>query len=261
MDKFQCDRCGKCCFVFNQRERPIRFLPDEPIITMSFLAIHKLKNPRLDIFHRVKEDFKQIIGGKTYFVVPTSAEIQPFLREEEKDLIPYASDCASDCMFLQRFDSPQADEESTSCQIHSTNPKMCRDYPSSKGNVCLNQPERKYTREFYTYQHTKIGFAIAPLRSLFSSLFNQPFAAEILTILMDFGTFSAEHLREFFSAEFHVDPHTFDSTIQELALQSLVTIISGTITGISLREVEKLIDQLMQERGWQIPPIPSNRDK
>jgi len=255
MDKYQCERCGKCCFMFNQKERPIRFLPEEPLIVMAASAIHNLKNPLLAIFHRVKEDFKQTIKGKTYFIVPTIAEIQPFLHHGEKTLIPYLypDNDAFDCMFLQRLSSSQEQGDITLCKIHGFHPKMCRDYPTSKGNVCLNHLERRYTREFYTYQRNKIGFAIAPLKSLFRSVFTNPSAAEILTILMDFGTFSVYQLREFFSAEFHVDPLIFNSTLQELGSQSLVRMTGDVVTGISLKEVENLIDRYMLEKGWSLP--------
>ena len=128
---------------------------------------------------------------------------QETLQKLEKD-----SPQAAECMFLvwessiepsspTEYFTPYisyfrtSDNFLPSCSIHNLKPQMCIDYPTSKGSVCLNHPERKYTHEFYQYQQQKIGFVIQVVVELYKNKIPSinPVGQHILTLLMDFGKF------------------------------------------------------------------------
>lgn len=245
---WNCDNCGKCCIEYTNQ---IRFQYDEYLLMLFETSPELQQNPLISLFFRIKEFFKKDIDGKIQYFVPTKSDLIPYLSVEEKKIFNISSDADlnnKECMFLSwKIDN---NRRITFCQIHEYIPKMCKDYPSSKGNVCLNHPERYFTLEFFEYQKKKIGFAIKVLRKIYSDKVKFQIGFDIICFLMDFGKFSYEKVRDFFTINFHISSSEFVSAVQEFVNLSLIFNVNGEIESISIKETERLVDELMNKFGW-----------
>ena len=243
-----CDRCGKCCYMYNARGHQIHFQPDAPFFQLSQQEQYNLHS-LVPIYLHVKDDFKKKKNDNLRYFIPTKAQIQSYLTPSQHMMIPLTDTNGSECMFLQWTTNSLA-----KCVIHAYNPKMCREYPENKGGACLNHVERRYTEKFLTYQHQQIGFAVKILRELHRNKITDPLAWEIVTFLMDFGRFPLQKVRNFFVVFFKITSQHFDHIVHLLEKFTLVRVIEQTwIEGIALKEVEQVIDTIMAEKGWKFP--------
>lgn len=248
MDNFSCDRCGKCCFEYNAKGYQIHFHPNDNFFSLT-REEQCMLHPLVALYLRVKNEYIEKNGAQSRYLIPTKQQMQAHLREKEKEIIPLSENNGDECMFLGWTENNLA-----ICYIHKYNPQMCRDYPSNKGGACLNHYERRFTAQFLNFQHQQIGFVIKILRELHRNKINDPIAWEIITFLMDFGRFPLHKVRNFFIVYFHISSERFDRLIHLLAEFTLISIIDDTfIEGISLREVEKIVDKMMDELGWTLP--------
>jgi len=245
---WKCDNCGKCCIEFTNQ---IRFQDSETLLAISEKTPNLQKNPLISLFFRIKDFFKKNIDGKEQYFVPTKSEIMPHLNEKEKKLFNNSNSAdynGDECMFLSW---KTVNKKRTSfCQIHNFSPRMCKDYPSSKGGVCLNHPERYYTMEFLEYQKKKIGFAIKVLRKIYGEKVKFQIGFDIICFLMDFGRFSYDKVQDFFISNFHISSSEFVSAVQEFVKLSLIFNVNGEIESISIKETERVVDDLMKKFGW-----------
>jgi len=245
---WNCDNCGKCCIEYTNQ---IRFQSDEKCLDLFEKSSDLQQNPLISLFLRIKDLFKKDIDGKIQYFVPTKADLIPYLSEEEKKIFNISSNTdlnSKECMFLSW--KTANNKRISFCQIHDYIPKMCRDYPSSKGGVCLNHPERYYTMDFFEYQKQKIGFAIKVLRKIYGEKIKFPIGFDIICFLMDFGRFSYDKVRDFFINNFNISSSEFVSAVQEFVKLSLIFNINNEIESISIKEIEKLVDNLMDKFGW-----------
>jgi len=245
---WNCDNCGKCCIEYTNQ---IRFQSDENLLMSLEKSSNQQQNPLISLFFRIREFFKKVIDGKIFYFVPTKADLLPYLSEEEKKIFNISSDTdlnSKECMFLSW--KIVNNKRISFCQIHDYIPKMCREYPSSKGGVCLNHPERYYTMDFFDYQKKKIGFAIEVLRKIYSEKVKFRIGFDIICFLMDFGRFSYDKVRYFFINNFHISSSEFVSAVQEFVKLSLIFNVNGEIESISIKETERLVDDLMDKFGW-----------
>jgi Fe-S-cluster containining protein len=245
---WNCDNCGKCCIEYTNQ---IRFQNDENFLTLFEKSPNKQQNPLIPLFFRIKEFFKKVMDGKIFYFVPTKADLLPYLNEEEKRMFNISSDTdlnSKECMFLSW--KTVNNNRISFCQIHDYIPKMCRDYPSSKGGVCLNHPERYYTMDFFEYQKQKIGFAIKVLRKIYGEKVKFQIGFDLICFLMDFGRFSYDKVRDFFINNFNISSSEFVSAVQEFVKLSLIFNVNGKLESISIKETERLIDDLMEKFGW-----------
>ncbi len=245
---WNCDNCGKCCIEFTNQ---IRFQCDENLLTLFEKSPNLQQNPLISLFFRIKEYFKKDIDGKIFYFVPTKSDLLPFLSVKDKNIFNNSSDTdlnCKECMFLSW--KTVNNGRISFCQIHNYNPKMCKDYPSSKGGVCLNHPERYYTMEFFEYQKKKIGFAIKVLKKIYGEKVKFQIGFDIICFLMDFGKFSYDRVRNFFIKNFHISSSEFVNAVQEFVKLSLIFNVNGDIESISIKETERLVDDLMDKFGW-----------
>ncbi len=241
----ECDRCGKCCYEFTTQ---IHFLPGEEFLKSSVDFADESINFLVEKFHITNENFRRVSKGKIRHFIPTKDQILPYIDQTKQQTLKAGMKYPHECLFLRwKNDLPV-------CIIHKYNPQMCKDYPIvSKGGVCRNHPERKYTRAFLNYQKSKIGFAIGAVQKIYGERISNNLAYEILTLLMDFGDFDKEKLMQFFEKEFHSEREEIEEVIHELLALGLLFCEKDRIQGISLKEVEKMIDQIMKEHGWKYP--------
>lgn len=248
MENFSCDRCGKCCIEYNAKGYQIHFRPDAPFFSLSRdqqLKIH----PLVKIYLRVKDHFLEKNGNQMRYLIPTKKQIQPYLTIEEKSMIKLTELNGDECIFLD-----WEKENYSKCQIHQFNPKMCHDYPLNKGGACLNHFERRFTEQFFKFQEKQIGFAVKILQELHRKKIKDPIAWKIVTFLMDFGKFPLNQVRSFFIVYFHITSDRFDQAIHVLREFTLISIIDNKyIEGISLKEIENVVDKMMKELGWDLP--------
>ena len=245
---WECDRCGKCCIEFTHQ---IRFQNNETLLELFEKSPNLQQNPLLSLFFRIKNNFKKVNDGKEQYFVPTKSDLLPYLDENEKKLLEILniSDLNNkECMFLswKTVNSKRV----SFCQIHEYSPEMCKNYPSSKGGVCLNHPERYYTMTFFEYQKKKIGFAIKVLRKIYGDRAKYKIGFEIICFLMDFGRFSYDRVRNFFISNFHISSSDFASAVQEFVKLSLIFNVNGEIESISIKETELMVNDLMENFGW-----------
>lgn len=246
MDTNICDRCGKCCCEFNAKGYQIHFRPDDSFFQLTPEQQIQLNPPLVSIYLRVKSHFIEKQHTIPRYLIPTIQQIQPYLTDIEKNQIPLTNENQHDCLFLQRNK-----DGTTQCVIHQYNPSMCHKYPENKGGACLNHYERRFTKKFLEFQRTQIGFAIKILRELHDGKITDPIAWELVTFLMDFGQFPLNKVRNFFVVLFHIDSQQFDHLVHLLAEFTLVRVVENKyIEGISLKEVESVVDKIMEDRGW-----------
>lgn len=245
---WNCDNCGKCCIEYTYQ---IRFQKDELLLTIFEKSPELQQNPLMSLFFRIKEFFKKDIDGKIQYFVPTKSDLLPYLSVEEKKKFNISSETDinnKECMFLSW--KTVNNRRISFCQIHEYSPKMCKDYPSSKGGVCLNHPERYYTIEFYEYQKKKIGFAIKVLKKIYGERVKFSIGFDIICFLMDFGKFPYDKVRDFFIKNFKTSSSDFMSAVQEFVKLSLIFNVNNKLESISIKETERLIDDLMDKFGW-----------
>ena len=245
---WECDRCGKCCIEFTHQ---IHLQNNEPLLELFEKSPNLQQIPLLSLFFRIKNIFKKVIDGKEQHFIPTKSELFRYLNEKEKKLflISNISDLNNkECMFLSW--KTVNNERVSICQIHDYSPKMCKEYPSSKGGVCLNHPDRYYTMEFYDYQTKKIGFAIKVLRKIYGKRVKFQIGFDIICFLMDFGKFTYKKVRDFFISNFHILSSDFVSAVQEFVKLSLIFNVNNELESISIKEVERLIDNFIDIYGW-----------
>lgn len=257
MDQNECSRCGRCCIEF---EEQIHFTHQQ---TGDQTNIIFSERERSEV-HLFVDLYRQIIGHwmrlnpKTKefdYYIPSKRQIWNNHPNLANKYLPKETQNASECLFLAW--NPKTMEDGTEinepyCIIHGSHPIMCQDYPASKGYVCKNHPERKYTSDFLRYQQQKIGFAIEVLKQLFHEKIpsKYSFAFEILTILMDFGDFDIIRLKNFFQTSFKISDEDWQTVISLLVSHQLISVKNDKIQGISLKETEYLVDRIMKERGW-----------
>jgi len=245
---WECDRCGKCCIEFTHQ---IRFQNNEHLLELFEKSPKLQQNPLLSLFFRIKNNFKKVIDGKEQYFIPTKSDILPFLYESEKNLFEISNISEfnnKECMFLSW--KTENNRKISFCQIHQYSPLMCKQYPSSKGGVCLNHPERYYTMVFFEYQKKKIGFAIKVLRKIYGDKVKYNIGFDIICFLMDFGRFSCEKVRDFFIKIFHISSSDFMSAVQEFVKLSLIFNVNNELESISIKETERLVDDLIDKYGW-----------
>ncbi|QEE17678.1 YkgJ family cysteine cluster protein [Promethearchaeum syntrophicum] len=245
---WECDRCGKCCIEFTHQ---IKFQNNEPLLELFKISPKLQQNPLLTLFFRIKNNFKQVIDGKEHYFIPTKSGLLPFLNENEKKLFENSNNSElnnNECMFLSW--KTENNRKISFCQIHQNSPLMCKQYPSSKGGVCLNHPERYYTMEFFNYQKKKIGFAIEVLRKIYGDKVKFQIGFEIICFLMDFGRFSYEKVRNFFISNFQISSSDFTSAVQEFVKLSLIFNVNNELESISIKETERVVDDLINKYGW-----------
>ncbi len=245
---WKCDNCGKCCIEFTNQ---IRFQNDENIFIIFEKSPELQQNSLISLFFRIKDNFKKVIDGKIIYFVPIKEDLLPYFSEEEKKIFNNSTNTdfnGKECMFLSW--KTVDNKRFSFCKIHKFSPKMCKDYPSSKGGVCLNHPERYYTMKFYEYQKKKIGFAIDVLRKIYEGKVKYAMGFNIITFLMDFGTFSYDQVRKFFIKNFQISSSDFVSAVQEFVKLSLIFNVSNELESISIKEIEGLVDNLMDKFGW-----------
>ena len=209
------------------------------------------QNPFLSLFFRIKNNFKKVNGDKEEYFIPTKSDVLPYLDEKEKILFNISNSSELDnkeCMFLSW--KTENSRRISFCQIHQYSPIMCKQYPSSKGGVCLNHPERYYTMEFFNYQKKKIGFAIKVLRKIYGDKVKFHKGFDIICFLMDFGRFSYEKVQTFFINNFQISSSDFTSAVQEFVKLSLIFNVNGELESISIKETERLVDDLINKYGW-----------
>ncbi|XEO76388.1 hypothetical protein WKT22_01412 [Candidatus Lokiarchaeum ossiferum] len=239
-----CDRCGRCCYEFSHQ---IHFLSDETFILKPIEFQDNFVEEKVQLYHKYMDKFKKKTQNKMRFFIPTKKQIFPYLNSQSQKYLIDEMVHPNECMFLSW------QERLASCEIHQYNPQMCKDYPTAKGGVCKGHPEKKYTKHFYYYQKQKIGFAIQALEQIYSERINSPIAFEILTILMDFGDFNLDQLMVFFEKDFFYSKSEIVKAMDDLKDLGLIFQEQNRIQGISLKEVEAQIDEVMKRRGWQYP--------
>ncbi len=248
---FLCSRCGRCCVEFANQ---IHFTPEEKFITSIFDHKNPKINSLINLFHIHKDKFKKEIGGKIRYYIPSKKRINELSNGNLEYFSKSFSKNMDECMFLDWINISDLKKKTSklisNCLIHEYNPRMCNEYPTSKGNVCKNHPENKYSRIFFKYQKNKIGFAIKVLKELYSNRITNEICFNILTILMDFGKFDFQLLQNFLLDEFEYSIEDFQESINILKEYNLISLINNNIEGISLKETEIIIDQLIKERGW-----------
>ncbi|TFH29167.1 MAG: hypothetical protein E4G98_04315 [Promethearchaeota archaeon] len=260
----ECSRCGRCCREF---EGQIHFQPSAPFLTQSPKKNSVLLPPLVQLYFRIFLDWKRELPASSdlsptkkpfhklnftpssgiRFYIPSKRQIWAAHPSEAAELLPLQSQESPDCMFLDYI----LDSNTPFCIIHGQHPTMCDEYPRSKGYVCKNHPERKYTLRFLEYQRSKIGFAIDVLQKLYREQIQSPHAFDLLTLLMDFGTFSTLESQQFFQSQFGILKSSWDSMLEQLEGFQLISVKNGQIEGISLKEVEYLVDRIMAERQWK----------
>ncbi|MCF2139806.1 MAG: hypothetical protein K9W44_07120 [Candidatus Lokiarchaeota archaeon] len=258
---FQCSRCGKCCIEF---EGQIHFKSSESFISPNYSESshqeirEKNQHPYITLYRKIQQKwciFDSSTKENRYYI-PSKRQIWERHPKLAENFLPYSSKKSKECLFLAWHQSsfPQSSlktaENIPYCIIHGNHPEMCRNYPKSKGYVCKNHPERKYTIHFLHYQQKKIGFAINVLKQLYKEKVFHPFAFDLLALLMDFGDFSKKKVQNFFFSEFDISLEVWKNTIQDLLELHLISEKDQNIQGISLKETEYLIDRIMNELGW-----------
>ncbi|MHA1920050.1 MAG: hypothetical protein ACTSWX_09920 [Promethearchaeota archaeon] len=206
------------------------------------------QNELISLFFRIKDKFKKNIDGKEQFFVPTKSDLVPYLNQNEKKLLINSNNNdfnGDECMFLTW--KIEDNQKISFCEIHDLNPKMCKDYPASKGGVCLNHPERYYTMDFFNYQKRKIGFAINVLRKIYGEKVNYDIGFDIICFLMDFGKFTYTKVRDFFLQNFNLAASEFDKAVQEFIKLSLIIRINDKLESISVKEVDRLVDDIIEK--------------
>ena len=240
---WECDHCGKCCIKFTHQ---IRFQDNEPLLEVYENTPNLQQNPLLSLYMQIKDLFMKVINGKKQYFVPTKSDLSDL-----KILFNNSNSAefnGKECMFLSW---KIVDNRRISfCQIHEYSPKMCKKYPSSKGGVCLNHPERYYSIEFYEYQKKKIGFAIKVLKKIYGDKVKFEMGFNIITFLMDFGKFPYDKVRDFFIQNFKTSSSDFLSAVQEFVKLSLIFNVNNKLESISIKETERLVDDLMDKYGW-----------
>jgi Fe-S-cluster containining protein len=245
----KCDRCGKCCYIFNERGHQIHFQPDAALFHLSLEAQEHLHPTLPSLFLNVRDDFKKCEDGKIRYYVPTKKEILPYLDKNPELKHQLEPENEVECMFLQWKPTGEAE-----CLIHQYNPTMCRNYPENKGGACLNHYERRFTKKFLAFQHSEVDFAVRVLKELHRNKITDVYAWEIVIFLMDFGKFPFDSVKAFFLDTFSINEKHFEQIVNHLAQFTLVRKIETDkrifLEGISLKEIEKVVDEKITQFGW-----------
>ncbi|RLI64039.1 MAG: hypothetical protein DRO88_08395 [Promethearchaeia archaeon] len=247
-----CSRCGRCCIEF---EGQIHFTSEEILHQKNplFFSQQKLPfNPYIELYNQIQTHWekKNLQTGQIDYYIPSKRQIWKKHFDLAQKFFLKDSQNSTECLFLAwNLENGDSVRESY-CIIHGFHPNMCRNYPSSKGNVCKNHQERKYTMKFLQYQREKISFAIEVLKLLYQDKITFEFVYDVLTLLMDFGNFNLKILQKFFQTNFKISDPDWTKGISQLLSHQLVTIEEEQIQGISLKETEYLVDRIMEERGW-----------
>jgi Fe-S-cluster containining protein len=243
-----CDRCGKCCIMF---ARQIHFRPDELIFLNKVTLESPIHNEILRIYLRIKDKYQNVVDGQKRFYIPIKRQISEDLKESELTLIPINSENQDECMFLVWRE--EGNSQISECIIHEFNPKMCKDYPTSKGGACLNKKELKISEHFFNYQKEKVSMQIKVMKEILGKRINNPIAYDVLTLLMDFGKFPKEDVCSFFIKRSNITKEEFNLILDNLHEHTLVFFAEDWIEGISSKEVEKTVDAIMKDLNWELP--------
>lgn len=280
----ECSRCGRCCIEF---EGQIRFSPNEPLIQAIDSLCKSTPNPVLSVYQTVMAQYagkfsRLVYNNKNlaqlekktvtvkgslndfsvlrisnedpdapfWYFLPSKRMLWCEFPELASQVLPSTTQTSQECIFLTWVNEASAEQKIPICTIHGTHPQMCDAYPQSKGWVCRNHPERKYTRVFFEYQRSKIGFAINALKMIYESKVMPDQGFDLLTLMMDFGTFQLPQLEHFFISEFQLDHPTWSAILTNLLALELISIHGSQIQGISFNEVELKIDHIMHSNNW-----------
>lgn len=250
-----CSRCGRCCIEFQNQ---IHFDENEEFIVQGCITPGSPQHPTITIYQKTIEFWKKEIptskekiekkmpSNSFWYMIPSKKAIWTNFHSLAVQYLPESSQENTECLFLDW----NTETHLPYCQIHGYHPKMCRDYPLSKGFVCKNHPERKYTPYFLDYQRQKIGFAIQTIKQIYASKIHFAFSFDLLTMLMDFGSFSLSKLKAFFLSTQSILESEWNKGIKDLLNLQLISVDQDHIEGISLKELEYLIDCIMQEKNW-----------
>ena len=102
------------------------------------------------------------------------------------------------------------------------------------------------------YQREKIGLAVQVLKQIYGPKikYSDPVGFEILTLLMDFGRFKKSLLENFIEQEFAISSDVYGNVLAELFDLNLISVYEDGIEGISVKEVDRAVTQIMQTNGW-----------
>ncbi|MHA1674520.1 MAG: hypothetical protein ACTSYI_12950 [Promethearchaeota archaeon] len=251
----ECSRCGRCCWEF---EGQIHFQSSAPFLSQSTennsesfhpwvqLYFRIFMNRKHDLLESSKIDSKANPQRAIGYTVPSKRQIWSTHPSEAAEFLPSTSRESPDCLFLDYENGTNT----PFCVIHGQHPIMCDEYPRSKGYVCKNHPERKYTLMFLEYQRSKIGFAINVLHQIYPDQIQDPHSFDLLTLLMDFGTFSVLATQKFFQDQFGISKQVWNSMLENLVGLQLISLKDDQIDGISLKEIEYIVDRTIKERNW-----------
>ncbi len=242
----RCSRCGRCCTEFATQ---IHFQSEEPFVTLSEQDLTSIVPILGPIYYRIKDKFMKTAEGAEKYFIPTKEQVTPYLTPREKLMLDIADHNPKECMFLKWTDD---ELKLPYCIIHEYHPRMCVEYPTSKGGACLHHTERKYSHDFLEYQREKIGLAVQVIRQIYASKmkYSDPVGFELLTLMMDFGKFKRNLLESFLLREFHTSKEEFDNVVGELFDLNLISLHEDEIEGISVKEVDRAVTQIMQTNGW-----------
>ena len=213
-EDFICLRCGACCRTFSTQ---IRYCinPKEDNwddldkyfkkIILTFNA--NSQNENVFPYRRNRKDF-YLNPEKEYFFIPTKLEYlvsvlsSSFklgnISETSKIfniLLDYSSTIpANECLFLTLKNGLP------SCTINKTHPEMCDNYPKGKGYVCLNQPDRHFTKTYLNHKIEKFRNEIEILKSVvpYFTEHNLEKSFDLIVFLIDFGFFEYAKVEKFF---------------------------------------------------------------
>ncbi|MHA1522695.1 MAG: hypothetical protein ACTSRK_21220 [Promethearchaeota archaeon] len=259
----ECSRCGRCCREF---EGQIHFQPSAPFLIQSTEKNSDSFHPWVQLYFQIFMDLRSDLPAssdpeskkiqhsasdsakslKFRYNVPSKRQIWSIHPSEAAEYLPPSSRDSPDCLFLDY----STDNHTPFCIIHGQHPKMCDEYPKSKGFVCKNHPERKYTIGFLEYQREKIGFAVKLLNQIYGDEIQETHAFDLLALLMDFGVFSALATKNFFQVQFGISEQEWESMLEKLDDLQLISLKEDEMTGISITEIEYLVDRVMKERKW-----------
>ncbi len=258
-----CSRCGRCCKEF---EGQIHFKSSAPFLSQSSKNNSESYHPWVRLYFKIFLDWKREISASSevspvkkpsdvtdnipssvfHYFIPTKRQIWRAHPSEAAEFLPQTSRESPDCLFLDY----QNDTNTPFCIIHGQHPIMCDEYPRSKGYVCKNHPERKYSLMFLEYQRSKIGFAINVLHQIYPEQIQDPHSFDLLTLLMDFGTFSVLATQKFFQDQFGISKQEWNSMLENLVGLQLISLKNDQMNGISLKEIEYMVDRTIKERNW-----------
>ncbi|MCP4763967.1 MAG: hypothetical protein GY870_19500 [archaeon] len=242
--KFECKRCGSCCIQFSSQIMYIIEPEEENWSKLAdyykhiVISFNQSNQPKTNEFpFRVNRGKKigENENKKKFYFIPTKLEYLAYKlkidynkkendekknkKEKEKKATDYFNilikfsefNHANECLFLTEK------EGITECTINNNHPKMCDDYPSNKGDVCLNQKERYFTKKYLNFKKESVKREIEVINKIF------PYFSEhnldsltIITFLMDFGVFQYDKVENFFITKIGWIPEDFKYAIKDL---------------------------------------------